>query len=128
MTGLSWSVEGGHLYSGGGERVVCKWLPETGGRPVFTPRLAADIVGIVSGAEQTALQLADNSVLLLDRLDSPAGELAGLSRNNSGWPAGLAWDSRTGSLLLNGRVGHIQAGSFLLFVLDKEYISIVPVI
>jgi hypothetical protein len=111
VTGLCWSPEGGHLYSGAAERVLCKWLPETGGRPVFTPRLAADIVGIVAGADLTALQLADNSVLLLDRLDRPAVELTGLSRNSSGWPAGLAWDTRTGSLLLNGRVGHIQAGA-----------------
>jgi NET1-associated nuclear protein 1 (U3 small nucleolar RNA-associated protein 17) len=109
LSGLCWSREGGHLYSGGGERVLCKWLPESGASPIFTPHLAAGILGITAASEHCALKLADNSVVLLDRQDRPAAELAGLSANSSGWPAGLAWDSRTGSLLLNGRVGHVQA-------------------
>lgn len=108
VTGLSWSLEGGHLFSGGGERVLCKWFPEAHSKPTFLPRLGSDIIGIVVSESNTALKLQNNSVLILDRQDKPSGELAGLCKNSSGWPAGLSWDSRAKTLLLNGNVGHVQ--------------------
>ena len=108
VTGLSWSLEGGHLFSGGGERVLCKWFPNAHSKPTFLPRLGSDIMGIIVSESSTALKLQNNSVLILDRQDKPSGELAGLSRNSSGWPAGLSWDSRSKTLLLNGNVGHVQ--------------------
>lgn len=107
VTALSWSLEGGHIYSGGGERVLCKWLPDCA-KPTFLPRLSSSILGIEVSETSTAVKLANNSVLILGREDKPSGELVGLSRNSSGWPAGLAWDERSKSLLLNGIVGHVQ--------------------
>jgi len=108
VTALSWSLEGDHLYSGGGERVLCKWFPQENNKPTFLPRLNSEIVRVDVSETSTAVSLKDNSVLLLDRQDSPCGELVGLSRNSSGWPAGLQWDQRTKTILLNGKAGHIQ--------------------
>lgn len=108
VTALSWSLEGEHLYSGGGERVLCKWFPRENNKPAFLPRLNSEILRVDVSETATAVSLNDNSVLLLDRQDSPCGELVGLSSNSSGWPAGLQWDHRTKSILMNGKAGHIQ--------------------
>ena len=108
VTALAWSLEGQHLYSGGAERVLCKWCPDTNDKPSFLPRLNSEIVGIAVSEKGSVVSLADNSVLLLNSHDAPSGELVGLGLNSSGWPAGLAWDQRTKCLMMNGKVGHIQ--------------------
>ena len=128
VTALSWSMEGGHIYSGGGERVICKWFINNI-KPTFIPRLESEVVGIQVSVTNAAVKLSNNSVLLLDRQDLTCGQLSGLSRSKSGWPAGLIWDSRAKALLLNGNVGHMQVfnpdsqDSFSIDLVQQNYIT-----
>ena len=105
---IAWSSEGSHLYSGGDERVMCKWFPEENSKPFFLPRCGAEIADIQTSDNGVALQLSNNSVKILNKQDCPVQELLGLSKNGSGWPVGLAWNERTRSMYLNGDTGHIQ--------------------
>jgi len=108
VRGLSWSGEGGTLYSGGGESVLVKWRRENGSRPEVVPRLGGPIVGLGGGGgDVTVVQLEHNSLLLVDRLDNKVrGVVGGLARNCTGWPAGVVRDRDR--LVLNGQVGTIQ--------------------
>jgi hypothetical protein len=110
VAGLAWSEEGATLYSGGGEAVLCKWRPADGNKPQFVPRLEAPVVALGGGGGLTVLQLANNSLVLLDRQeDRVRGVVGGLARSETGWPAGLAVDRDR--LLLNGCVGKVQVWS-----------------
>ena len=53
------------MFSGGGEAVLCMWRKEEIGKPQCVPRLGAPIVGVGGGV--TVLQLANNSLVLMDR-------------------------------------------------------------
>jgi len=107
VAGLAWSAEGATLYSGGGEAALCKWRREDGGKPQVVPRLEAPVVGLAGGGGLTVLQLANNSLVLLDRAeDRVRGVVGGLARSESGYPAGLAADRER--ILLNGTVGKVQ--------------------
>jgi NET1-associated nuclear protein 1 (U3 small nucleolar RNA-associated protein 17) len=108
VTALTWSLEGGFLYSGGGERVLVKWRTTDNSRPSFLPRLAGGVVGVSVGVGVTAVQLDDNSVVVLDSQDKPAAQLTGMTRSSTGYPAGLSWDSRARLVVMNGRVGQLQ--------------------
>jgi len=108
VTALSWSLEGGFLYSGAAERVLVKWRINDNARPSFLPRLAGGLVGVTAGLGVTTVQLDDNSVVILNNQDRPRAQLTGLTRSKSVWPAGLTWDSRAQAVVMNGRVGQLQ--------------------
>ena len=128
VTALSWSMEGGHIYSGGGERVICKWFINNL-KPTFIPRLGSEVMGLNVSETITSVKLSNNSVLLLDRQDMTCGELTGLSRSSSGWPAGLLWDGRAKALVLNGNVGQVQVfnpdsqDSYSIDITQQNYIT-----
>jgi len=108
VSALSWSLEGSYLYSGAGERVLVKWRINDNSRPSFLPRLAGGLVGVSVGLGVSAVQLDDNSVVVLDNQDRPQAQLTGLTRSAAVWPAGLTWDSRAQAVVMNGRVGQLQ--------------------
>jgi len=108
VSGLCWSLEGTHLYSGGGEHVLCKWFPETSSKPTFIPRMNSAIVNIQVSESVSSVVMGNNSIVILDNHGLCIAELSGLGKNLSGWPAGLVWDPRTQSLMMNGMTGHIQ--------------------
>jgi WD40 repeat protein len=62
---LAWSIEGSHLYSGGNERVLCKWFPANNTKPSFLPRVGSEIIGLEVSGSGVAMQLANNSVKIL---------------------------------------------------------------
>ena len=104
---LAWSEEGASLYSGGGEAALCKWRREEGGKPQVVPRLEAPVVHLVTQGELTILQLADNSLVVVDRQeDSVRGVVGGLAKSQTGFPAGLT--ATKDRLVLNGTEGKVQ--------------------
>jgi len=107
LRSLEWSTEGEHLYSGGDERVLCKWLLKEK-QPEMVPRIGSEIIGISVWKEGVAVQLASNSVKIYNKQNKPVQELLGICRNASGWPAGLHWNQRSKMLHLNGETGHVQ--------------------
>ena len=109
VSGLSWSEEGGVLYSGGGEGVLVKWRQEEGSQPGFVPRLGGAVTGLAGGAGVTVVQLESNKIVLVDRVtDTVMSCVAGLARNTAGYPAGLASVNSLQELVLNGGPGHVQ--------------------
>ena len=75
------------MFSGGGEAVLCMWRKEEIGKPQCIPRLGAPIVGVGGGV--TVLQLANNSLVLMDRQeDRVRGVVGGRARANR---AGRPW-------------------------------------
>ena len=96
------------MFSGGGEAVLCMWRKEEIGKPQCIPRLGAPIVGVGGGV--TVLQLANNSLVLMDRQeDRVRGVVGGLGKSETGWPAGVQVDGDM--LLMNGCVGKVQVFS-----------------
>ena len=70
--------------------------------------MAGGLVGVTAGLGVTAVQLDDNSVVILNNQDRPRAQLTGLTRSKSVWPAGLTWDNRAQAVVMNGRVGQLQ--------------------
>ena len=104
---LAWSEEGASLYSGGGEAALCKWRREEEGKPRVVPRLEAPVVHLVTQGELTILQLANNSLVVVDRQeDKVRGVVGGLAKSPTGFPAGLS--ATKDRLALNGTEGKIQ--------------------
>ena len=71
------------MFSGGGEAVLCMWRKEEIGKPQCIPRLGAPIVGVGGGV--TVLQLANNSLVLMDRQeDRVRGVVGGAGQERTG--------------------------------------------
>ncbi|KAJ8680540.1 hypothetical protein QAD02_016327 [Eretmocerus hayati] len=115
VTDVVFSKSGGHMYSGGGECVLVKWLIANPQHKSFLPRLPAPIryLSIAPGNMHTAVSTLDNGILVVD----PQRKITAVIQNFT-WgaasspkclfPAGLHMDPRTNSLVLNSRTGHIQ--------------------
>ena len=69
--------------------------------------MGGGVVGLVSGASVTLVQLENNVVKILDTLsDNVTATVSGLARHAGGYPAGLVADRDR--LVLNGGVGMVQ--------------------
>ncbi|CAH0767904.1 unnamed protein product [Bemisia tabaci] len=131
------SENGSHLYSGGGEHVLVKWNVSDSNVKHFLPRLPAPISHVSVSAENTFLSVStdDNGIHILDSKFHRVSIIQGLSWNISPvpgmsiFPAGLNYDPRTQSLVVNGRSGHLQFYSpqhfKLLFHLDVTMMNVV---
>lgn len=110
---LAFNASGSELYSGGSENVLVKWQLSSQ-RHFFLPRLGLPIKSIVTDTKNNLVITAhvDNALSIISAKDfRRQGIIQGLSMNTetkNSFPAGLTYDSRTRSLILNGRTGHVQ--------------------
>ncbi|XP_001602638.1 WD repeat-containing protein 75 [Nasonia vitripennis] len=115
VTEIVFSTSGTLMYSGGGECVLVKWPLENQKKNSFLPRLPAPIRHLTVAPEKgyVAVSTLDNGILIVDAQNKLTAVIQnftmGITSNpKSLFPAGLAVDPRTNSLVLNGRTGHVQ--------------------
>ncbi|XP_033329848.2 WD repeat-containing protein l(2)05287 [Megalopta genalis] len=115
VTEIAFSKSGGHMYTGGGECVLVKWVLANPLNKSFLPRLPAPIKHLTIAPDNlyVAVSTLDNGIVVVN----PQRKLTSVIQNFT-WgvalssqdlfPAGLIVDPRTGSLVLNSRTGHVQ--------------------
>ncbi|XP_076654715.1 WD repeat-containing protein l(2)05287 [Halictus rubicundus] len=115
VTEIAFSKSGGHMYTGGGECVLVKWVLANPQHKSFLPRLPAPIKHLTIAPDNlyVAVSTLDNGIVVVN----PQRKLTSVIQNFT-WgvalssqdlfPAGLIVDPRTGSLVLNSRTGHVQ--------------------
>ncbi|XP_031836889.1 WD repeat-containing protein l(2)05287 isoform X2 [Nomia melanderi] len=115
VTEIAFSKSGGHMYTGGGECVLVKWVLANPHHKSFLPRLPAPIKHLTIAPDNlyVAVSTLDNGIVVVN----PQRKLTSVIQNFT-WgvalssqdlfPAGLIVDPRTGSLVLNSRTGHVQ--------------------
>lgn len=109
---IAFSDEGVHLYSGGNENVLVKWVALSGQKD-FLPRLSSPIcfISVAKEIGLVALSLADNEILIIN---TNFQKISVVKRHSAFFPLNsgackiLVSDPRTGHLLLNGRPGFVQ--------------------
>ncbi|KZC09641.1 WD repeat-containing protein 75, partial [Dufourea novaeangliae] len=115
VTEIAFSKSGGHMYTGGGECVLVKWVLANPLHKSFLPRLPAPIKHLTIAPDNlyVGVSTLDNGIVVVN----PQRKLTSVIQNFT-WgvalssqdlfPAGLVVDPRTGSLVLNSRTGHVQ--------------------
>ncbi|XP_076674924.1 WD repeat-containing protein l(2)05287 [Andrena cerasifolii] len=115
VTEIAFSKSGGHMYTGGGECVLVKWVIANSHQKSFLPRLPAPIKHLTIAPDNlyVAVSTLDNGIVVVN----PQRKLTSVIQNFT-WgvalssqdlfPAGLVVDPRTNSLVLNSRTGHVQ--------------------
>ncbi|KAK1133746.1 hypothetical protein K0M31_011541 [Melipona bicolor] len=115
VTEIAFSKSGGHMYTGGGECVLVKWVLANPHLKSFLPRLPAPIKHLTIAPDNlyVAVSTLDNGIVVVN----PQRKLTSVIQNFT-WgvalsskdlfPAGLVVDPRTNCLVLNSRTGHVQ--------------------
>ncbi|XP_076755512.1 WD repeat-containing protein l(2)05287 [Xylocopa sonorina] len=115
VTEIAFSKSGGHMYTGGGECVLVKWVLANPHHKSFLPRLPAPIKHLTIAPDNlyVAVSTLDNGIVVVN----PQRKLTSVIQNFT-WgvtlsskdlfPAGLIVDPRTNCLVLNSRTGHVQ--------------------
>ncbi|XP_003708110.1 WD repeat-containing protein l(2)05287 isoform X1 [Megachile rotundata] len=115
VTEIAFSKSGTHMYTGGGECVLVKWVLANSHQKSFLPRLPAPIkhLTIAPNNLYVAVSTLDNGIVVVN----PQRKLTSVIQNFT-WgvalsskdlfPAGLIVDPRTNCLVLNSRTGHVQ--------------------
>ncbi|XP_017756050.1 PREDICTED: WD repeat-containing protein 75 [Eufriesea mexicana] len=115
VTEIIFSKSGGHMYTGGGECVLVKWVLANPHHKSFLPRLPAPIKHLTIAPDNlyVAVSTLDNGIVVVN----PQRKLTSVIQNFT-WgvtlsskdlfPAGLIVDPRTNCLVLNSRTGHVQ--------------------
>ena len=115
VTEIAFSKSGTHMYTGGGECVLVKWVLANPHQKSFLPRLPAPIkhLTIAPNNLYVAVSTLDNGIVVVN----PQRKLTSVIQNFT-WgvalsskelfPAGLIVDPRTNCLVLNSRTGHVQ--------------------
>ncbi|XP_003394578.1 WD repeat-containing protein 75 [Bombus terrestris] len=115
VTEIVFSKSGGHMYTGGGECVLVKWVLANSHQKSFLPRLPAPIKHLTIAPDNlyVAVSTLDNGIVVVN----PQRKLTSVIQNFT-WgvtlsskdlfPAGLIVDPRTNCLVLNSRTGHVQ--------------------
>ncbi|XP_014479883.1 PREDICTED: WD repeat-containing protein 75 isoform X2 [Dinoponera quadriceps] len=112
---IAFSKSGTHMYTGGGECVLVKWTVANPAQKTFLPRLPAPIKHLTIAPDNSyvAVSTLDNGIIIV----TPQRKLTSVIQNFA-WgvvlsskdlfPAGLNFDPRSSSLVLNSRTGHVQ--------------------
>ncbi|CAK9809581.1 WD repeat-containing protein 75 [Anthophora plagiata] len=115
VTEIAFSKAGSHMYTGGGECVLVKWVLANPHNKSFLPRLPAPIKHLTIAPDNlyVAVSTLDNGIVVVN----PQRKLTSVIQNFT-WgvtlsskdlfPAGLIVDPRTSCLVLNSRTGHVQ--------------------
>lgn len=116
VTTVTFTLSGSNFYSGGLENTLCHW-DIRGDKPIgFVPRMQGTPVHIVIGAENQKIAVAtdDNGIQILNAQNNPSAIIQNFTwipydkTNIPKFPIGLKVHPRTNSLVLNGRLGHLQ--------------------
>lgn len=116
VTTVTFTLSGSNFYSGGLENTLCHWDIK-GEKPIgFVPRMQGTPVHIVIGADNQKIAVAtdDNGIQIFNAQNNPTAIIQNFTwvsfdkTNAPKFPIGLKVNPRTNSLVLNGRLGHIQ--------------------
>lgn len=111
------SQSGSFFYSGGGECTLVKWRLDSPHEKEFLPRLSAPISHLSISKDNLLVSVStqDNGIQLVNpqRKISRSIQYFSWGVQSAGddlplFPAGINFDRRTHSLVLNSRAGHIQ--------------------
>lgn len=104
------------MYSGGNESVLVRWNLHQSDNKDFLPRLAAPPCNIAVSVDnqKIAVSTLDNGIQILNTQFKPITVVQNFTwvpadrTNTDKFPIGLKINPRTCSLVLNGRIGHLQ--------------------
>lgn len=113
---IAFTLSGSHFYSGGFENVLVKWNANTPHEREFVPRMWGAPLHIAVGDNnnKVAISADDNEVQIMDARLSPKVVIQNFTwvpndkTNGCKFPIGLQVNPRNSSLVMNGRVGHLQ--------------------
>lgn len=116
VTSLAFSTSGTMLYSGGSEAVLVKWVVDEPDNRAFLPRMSAAIAHVAVGGvnSKVVVSTMDNAIHFYDaqlNLAAMIQNFAFIAEDFTGlcpFPVGLQVNPRTQSIVMNGRVGHLQ--------------------
>lgn len=133
VTTIAFTIFGSHFYSGGLENTLCHWDVRANKPIDFFARMQGTPVHIVIGAENQKIAIAtdDNGIQILNAQKLPMAIVQNFTwvpydkTNIPKFPIGLKVNPRTNSLVMNGRLGHLQFFSThtrtLLFNVSMEF-------
>lgn len=116
ITSLAFTFSGTNFYSGGLESVLCQWDVKEEKPIKFVPRMQGTPVHITIGADNQKIAVAtdDNGIQILNTQNNPITIIQYFTwvqydkTNIPKFPIGLKVNPRSCSLVLNGRIGHLQ--------------------
>ncbi|XP_031624324.1 WD repeat-containing protein 75 [Contarinia nasturtii] len=116
VTTVTFTESGSNFYSGGLENTLCHWDIRQQKPIGFVPRMQGTPVHIVIGAENRKISVAtdDNGIQIFNAQNNVTAVIQNFTwipydkTNIPKFPIGLKVNPRTNSLVLNGRLGHLQ--------------------
>ncbi|XP_055920541.1 WD repeat-containing protein 75 [Eupeodes corollae] len=116
VTSIVFSATGASMYSSGHETVLVKWTIKSPELKEFVPRMSSIIRHIASNENNTtfAVSTADNGIQILGvdfQTKCTLQDFTYTYDDKTGkdkFPVGLRVNPRKNTLVLNGRVGHLQ--------------------
>lgn len=113
---VTFTLSGSHFYSGGQENVLVQWNMHEKEDRNYVPRMWGTPVHVVIGAENQKVAVAtnDNGIQILNPQNNVLAVIQNFTwipndkTNVPKFPIGLKVCPRTTSLVMNGRIGHLQ--------------------
>lgn len=116
VNSIAFSLSGSHFFSGGYENVLVKWDVNAVHERQFVPRMWGAALHIVVGDNNQKLAIAadDNEIQIFDAQLVPKVVIQNFTwvpndkTIGCKFPVGLKVNPRNSSLVMNGRIGHLQ--------------------
>lgn len=116
VNSIAFTVSGVQFYSGGLENTLVRWSIKDPNYREYLPRMLGTPMHICVGADnqKVAVSADDNGIQILNAQLNPTAIIQNFTwapndkTNVPKFPIGLKVNPRTSSLVLNGRVGHLQ--------------------
>lgn len=116
VNAIAFTESGSTFYSGGEECVLVKWNTRNSYERTFLPRMfgAPEHIVLCSGNNKVAVSTNDNGIQMYNPQNQPITIIQNFTwiandrTNTDKFPIGLKINPRNSSLVLNGRVGHLQ--------------------
>lgn len=116
VNAIAFTESGTNFYSGGDEAVLVRWNLNQSDNKSFLPRVWGNPrhIAVSLGNQKIALATNDNGIQILNTQLKPITVIQNFTwiaddkTVQDKFPIGLRVNPRTSSLVLNGRVGHLQ--------------------
>lgn len=113
---VSFTLSGSHFYSGGSENTLVNWYIHDIEIRKYLPRMWGTPVHIAIGPDNQKVAVAtdDNGIQILNPQNNPIAIIQNFTwvpfdkTSIAKFPIGLKVCPRTSSLVMNGRIGHLQ--------------------